>query len=303
MKQKKSLLILLGILAVLLLLYVCLWGFNKNAEKKKEEETKQARIYITTEEQLSEFSYSGTAENEGTMSFAKGETWTYTTDPEIPLMQSSIQSIADRIAQLPATRKLKSPDHKADYGLEDPSSTISFKNGAGEIRKLLIGGTAGEDYYACIEGEDAVYTIDESLVSSLVYDIDSLVKKDTLPAISSGNLKKVTVTQTGESTAYDSQEDMGELAGGFGTLTLDSCANYHASEEELTSYGLDDANRITVEAVYKDAADEKEKTCTVYIGTTDASGENRYVQLEGSKIIYSASKAIVENMYITGEGS
>ena len=53
-----------------------------------------------------------------------------------------------------------------------------------------------------IQDSDAVYTISSTLVSDLVFDLSSLTENDTLPSISSGNLKMVEVTQNGETTTY-----------------------------------------------------------------------------------------------------
>ncbi len=58
-----------------------------------------------------------------------------------------------------------------------------------------------------IEDSDAVYTISGTLVSDLVFDLSSLTENDTLPSISSGNLKKVEVTQNGKTTTYKKRKN------------------------------------------------------------------------------------------------
>lgn len=299
MKQKKSMILLLGILAVLLVLYFGLQAFNSSKDKQKEKEAKQSEVYVTDEDELSQFSYVSAADDKE-MGFVKEqEQWKAASDQEIPLIQSQIETIADTIASLKATRKLTSPDAKSDYGFDTPAYTIQFTNGEKKESTLYIGGTAGEDYYACRDGSEDIYTIDSTLVSALVFDIDSLVQKDTVPSISSGNLKKVEVTQSGETKTFDSDEDIAELAGGLGTLMLDTCVNYHVSDEETASYGLDEASRITVKAVYQDADTKEKDTLIMYIGNKDADGANRYVRLDGSDIVYSVSSDVVENAYMT----
>ena len=62
----------------------------------------------------------------------------------------------------------------------------------------------------------------------------------------------------------------------------------------LAKYGLDEANRITVTATYKDSTSGDKKTCTVYIG--NENGDNRYVQLKDSNMVYEVGSSIVENM-------
>ena len=130
------------------------------------------------------------------------------------------------------------------------------------------------------------------LVSDLVFDLSSLTENDTLPSISSGNLKKVEVTQNGETTTYKKKKQRSELAGGWGTISLTQCADYNV--KNLAKYGLDEANRITVTATYKDSTSGDKKTCTVYIGNENE--DNRYVQLKDSNMVYEVGSSIVENM-------
>ena len=105
----------------------------------------------------------------------------------------------------------------------------------------------------------------------------------------------MTITENGPDTVYEEDDQVGELAGGFGALSLTDCANYHASAEELAEYGLDESQRITAKAVYTDSSD-KEQTFTVYLGKTDDAGENRYVMVEGSDMVYRISETVAQNM-------
>ncbi len=86
-----------------------------------------------------------------------------------------------------------------------------------------------------------------------------LAQLDVVPAISSGSLKKVKITENGETTTYKEEDELAELAGGFGVLTLTECADYHVTDEELSAYGLDEASRITAEAACKMPSQGKRK--------------------------------------------
>ena len=137
-----------------------------------------------------------------------------------------------------------------------------------------------------------VYTISSGFQDYLQFDLTNLVQYDTVPSIGSGNLKSVTITENGTDTVYEEDDQVGELAGGFGALSLTDCANYHASAEELAEY---ESQRITAKAVYTDSSD-KEQTFTVYLGKTDDAGENRYVMVEGSDMVYRISETVAQNM-------
>ena len=60
----------------------------------------------------------------------------------------------------------------------------------------------------------------------------------------------------------------------------------------MPEYGLDEASKIVAEVTYKE--DEKEKKLTLYIG--NKIGDDRYVMLNDSKIVYLISDTICGNI-------
>ena len=293
MKQKKTMVILILILAVLASIYGGLKAWGKKAAEK-EAGAAAEKITVTDLKNLSSFSYSNGQE---TMSFVKEDgTWKLEDDKEIRLNQSTVESIGEAAASLAAVRELKEPDDLDDYGLTKPSYTIDLTTEDGDKETLYVGDAAGEDYYAMTEGTQKVYTISISLVSALQFDLSGLAQLDVVPAISSGSLKKVKITENGETTTYKEEDELAELAGGFGALTLTECADYHVTDEELSAYGLDEASRVTAEAAYKDAQSGKKKTFTVYIGKMSEDGASRYVMVKDSKMAYKVSQDVVSNM-------
>lgn len=93
------------------------------------------------------------------MSFAKEEdTWYYEADREIPMVQDTVQTMADALQDVTAVRELQEPDALEDYGLDAPSYTIEYTEEDGETGTLYIGDMTGENYYAMPEGsENALY--------------------------------------------------------------------------------------------------------------------------------------------------
>lgn len=290
MKQKKTMLIMVVVLAVLLALYGGLKAWNSHSEKQKKEKEDKEKVSLVDVKSLKTFAYESGGSK---MSFTqKDGEWVYDEDDGVRLEQSTIKSTVKEITGLTAVRKLSDPDEKEDYGLDSPDYTVTYTAKDGTRGTIEIGDAAGDNYYAMIQDSDAVYTISSTLVSDLVFDLSSLTENDTLPSISSGNLKKVEVTQNGETTTYKKKKQRSELAGGWGTISLTQCADYNV--KDLAKYGLDEANRITVMATYKDSTSGDKKTCTVYIG--NENGDNRYVQLKDSNMVYEVGSSIVENM-------
>lgn len=292
-RKKKKTIILLVMILLLIVANGAASAWNDKSEKKKEKEAEASKIYLTDAGDIIAYSYSDGNQN---MSFTKvDDTWEYDEDNEIPVNQDTVQSTADAIRQMEAVRELENPDQQSDYGLDKPSYTIQFQDNDGVTTEILIGNGAGENYYATVGDSGKVYTISSDFQNYLQFDLTNLVQYDTVPAIGSGNLKSVTITENGTDTVYEDDDQVGELAGGFGTLSLTDCVNYHASTEDLAEYGLDEGQRITAKAVYTDSSD-KEQTFTVYLGKTDDAGENRYVMVKGSDMVYRISETVAQNM-------
>ena len=292
-RKKKKTIILLAMILLLVVANGAASAWNDKSEKKKEKEAETSKIYLTDASDITAYSYRDGSQN---MSFAKvDDTWEYDEDNEIPMNQDTVQSTADAIRQMEAVRELENPDLLSDYGLDKPSYTIQFQDNDGVTTEILIGNGAGENYYAIVGDSGKVYTISSDFQNYLQFDLTNLVQYDTVPSIGSGNLKSVTITENGTDTVYEEDDQVGELAGGFGALSLTDCVNYHAAAEELAEYGLDESQRITAKAVYTDSSD-KEQTFTVYLGKTDDAGENRYVMVEGSDMVYRISETVAQNM-------
>lgn len=289
-------------LAVLLLLIVLLFSFlawNKHKEKKEAELETDSVTYITDLESLSSVSYTS---GDQSMAFEKEEdTWYYSRDKEIPITQSYLTAIESTCSKLAAVRVIESPDAMSDYGLSNPAYTIEFKDEGGKDHTLAVGNSSGEDYYLLADGnEDIVYTVSSSLVSSLQFDLDTVAAKDTTPSIGSESLVKAVIHENGQDRVYslddtDQTEAVNTVAGGLGAMDLSECASYHAGQDELASYGLDEAARTTVTLTYTDSDDE-EQTYTVYVGSTDKEGDSRYVQVQDSKMVYLVSTDVLANL-------
>ena len=143
-----------------------------------------------------------------------------------------------------------------------------------------------------------VYTISGTVVSDLQYSLDEMAQLDMMPSVGSGNLIKETITEDGKTTVYDAEneedsEAIAAAAGGLGAVTLDTVVNYSAQDRELVQYGLDEAERLSVEVIYN--SDGEEQTLLLYLG--DESGEDTtYVMINDSRIVYEVSTEVCNNI-------
>ena len=220
-----------------------------------------------------------------------------TKNKKYPITQSSLESLASTFQKVEAVRELKNADALSDYGLDKPTYTVSVKDKTGKSMTYYIGNATGENYYVTYGDKSKIYTVSSDITSSLSYSLDNLIETDTFPTLSTGNLKKVLVTQNGKTKTYTSKKkNLDGISGGLGVFTFGDCQNYYASRTDLVKYGLDKDSRITVDITYKDTDTKKTKNVVLYIGKKDSDQKNYYVQLKGSHMVYLSDKDVVKNI-------
>lgn len=292
MRQKRTLMILILVFAGLLALYAGITFYQKSQSAKK---SSSGQLTVKNMKAITSISYN----NGQNLSFVKKDgTWYYEKDSEYPLEQSYLSTMASQFQKIAAVRRLKNGDSLKDYGLEKPAYTIKVKDKEGTETTYYIGNASGDNYYLTLDDKTEIYTVSADLLSNLSYSLKDMMKTDTFPTLSSGNLKKVVITGGGKKKTYTSKSktDMDNIAGGLGVFTFGDCQNYSVEDKELSKYGLDSKSRISVDITYKDTDSKKTKNLTLYIGSKDKDKENYYVQLKGSKMVYLSDADVVKNI-------
>ena len=298
MKRKKGLIIALAVLVVMLGVYLGLraWNTARDEEEQERQEAAIVRVTDTDPENITAITFNV---GNGDMDFEKdGDSWYYTADPDFPLDQSCPEEMAETVGQIEADRELTDGDELTDYGLDEPAYTVEYTDGEGNVTRIYFGDMTGDYYYVTVNDDGIVYTVASTVIENLDYSLEDIAELDDYPSIGSGNLVREVITQNGETTTYDSEnedqsEDIAAVAGGLGAATLSDVADYSVADEDLESFGLDDTSRITVEATYTE--DEEEKLLTLYIGQDDGEG-SRYVMINDSRIVYLLSEEICNNI-------
>ncbi len=299
MKKNKTLLLLLGIFLILMTVFLLLNHWNKTKQETAAITAEEPQIQVTEIDGLSALSYEGRA---GSMAFEyKDGVWYYSEDKEIPIIQSKIQNIADSYCRITATRLIDQPDAPGDYGLEPPNDTVYLTGTDGNTYTVKLGNLADSERYLMLNDQETdIYTVNTSLSTVLMYSLDTLVEKDSLPSIGSANLSGVSILSEGGMKSYsseneDSSEILATISGGYGAMSLTECASFHLTDSERQEFKLEESSRTTVTLTYQDSNDE-EQTYTIYIGGLDSTEEQRYVQVDNSQIVYLVSADIIANL-------
>lgn len=314
-KQRKKknkylpMLVLAGILAVLIIGTSVLSAAN---EKKAAEEAAELAASQNTSIMLAEYdasttvsvSYSRAGEDFLTFNAVNGA-WVYEADPEFPLNQQIVGSMASALASMAATRTVDEVDKDA-YGLTNPAYVITVEYSDGTSHVYSIGNynsfTGG--YYFTMDGD--CYMISSGLIPYFDYALDDLLALDTIPVADwqdIGYVSSVTVTKDGASNEITDEAGMTEALGKLGGISLTICEDYHASADEKASYGIDGKNSVAVK--YKKAVtstDESGNASTNYLETTytfeigTASDGNFCGGPAKSDIVYQLDQAAVNEL-------
>ncbi len=137
--------------------------------------------------------YNGSA----TLSFVLDEqgTWIWADGPDFPLKADTVTSILETLASLKFQQVLPARESKEEYGLDNPSATLTATAGTGE-QSLSFGKTTtdGDSYYMMMNGDEStVYIVADTLVNLLQTPIYDMCALPELPDLSEGALRAIMI--------------------------------------------------------------------------------------------------------------
>lgn len=171
-KQFKQLLILLLVLVLLIGGFFGIKQYNRVQSEKPEEITDITVIDVALED-IVRFSYDY---EEVVYTFVKEEdTWYYEEDKSIPINQSSIKAMLNRVAPLTAKQKLTDVTDMIQYGLDEPSRWIEYAT-AKESYRIELGdkNSVASIYYMRKNSEDTVYVVEPQVFTVFEKDLEDL---------------------------------------------------------------------------------------------------------------------------------
>ena len=319
-KQKKSLLILVGILVVLAAGLLAVRAHNKAAEKKADADAASDTESSLTGADL-KFSSISYTNSTATLSFAldKDGNWYWTGDPEFPLDSDYLTKLSNTLSSLTPQQTITQGDTLDAYGLASPAVTLTATETDGTALKLSLGKatTDGKSYYLLKDGDEStVYVVEGTLYTELTRGIYEMIQLPTLPTLQVSQLTSITIsgaTQTAlkatvskaDSSAADSSADsnsasvtwrdatgtditgnmdMTDLISEICGLTIDHCEDYKPSDKAVSICGFDKP-QCTVSVYYTDESGA-DAGFTLTVANKTADGNSYYVRLNGDTTIY-----------------
>lgn len=237
--------------------------------------------------------------------------WITTDTPAWPVDQSAVQTLADKLLALQGTRKLEAVTSLADYGLDTPTMTVTatWKDASTTTYSMGDATPFADGYYLKLSTQDdVIYTIATSLSTTFNKTQKDLVAMEEIPTIS--EVSSITVGTTfaavkkSESTTvnpdqlwYDAATDepltaskVEALVSAAKGIAWDELVSAAATEDELTTYQLDDAHATVITLT-----GDEDASLTLLIGGEDAEG-NRYARLPDSSMVYTVEADDVSSL-------
>ena len=299
MNRQKKLLLLVGVLAALCVVIAIVTGVQKHIDTVT---TVDEEIVAADPEALTAVSWT----KEGaTLSFTQADgTWQDASDAAFPVDQEKMADFLSHFESVHASFIIENVEDFAQYGLDDPSCTITLTSADGDtVLELGDFSTMDEKRYVTL-GDGTVYLIEDDLAGYDVTDRDELMRQDVIPGydtldgiVATGETAFTVEHRPDEELCYtDAYEyylndggsyeplDSGKVEGLVDTLNaLDRSdyATYTADEASLAGYGLDaPALTFTVTTTL----DGTQESHALAFGQ-DGDG-NHYLRMDDSPIVY-----------------
>lgn len=190
-KQRQLIIMLIALLIAVLLLVVGIVA-NKMVAKHKEVAEDAATPRIVQMEAVNKITLTNESGEVTLQKDAEGA-WQWAEDSGFPLDDTTCTDIYDLVEDFKAEQELDIVDSLEAYGLQDTAYRLTVSNESGESATVLLGTTTGELYYAMLDGQDKIYTVDSELSNQLNKTLNDMAKSADYPALAADIIQDVTI--------------------------------------------------------------------------------------------------------------
>ena len=306
MKRGKKMILLLCALGVLIGGYFGVQQFNKT-----ESVSESSGIFDLNAKAIGDLTGISWTKDGTDFSFAySNDTWMTTDQPAWPVLQSSVQNMAEALVGLQATRKLEDVKSLADYGLESPafSVTASWKDGSSTVYSMGDATPFADGYYLSLSGQDGtIYTIASSLADTFSKTRKELVAMEEIPSVADASRLSVgtafDVSKKEASTTVDPAQlwydagtgapldgsEIEELISALKGIEWKELVTAAADAESLLEWQLDDAHAVAA------TLSGGGESMSVLFGAQNEDGDY-YARLPASAMVYTVDDSAVSSL-------
>ena len=267
MRKATKLYALLGVLLV-----VCITAFAVSRYEEKKEQIKNSGEVILEIPTDSVTALSWTNDS-GTFSFTKDETWVYDDDNAFPVDEEKINDLLEQFTSFAAAFAIDDVEDYTQYGLDEPICTIRITAGE-ESYTVELGDFSKMDEQRYISiGDGKAYLVSHDPLDEFDAVLRDMILDDTIPEFDtaeqiefSGNENYTIIRdEDGKSICADDiyftdgqpldTDNVDTVLSAIQSLSLTNYVSYNVTDEELTTFGLDDPE-LTIKMEYSTRDDD-----------------------------------------------
>lgn len=288
-KKSMNLITAVAVLVVLSGAYVGVKTYVAKQEEKEnaEEEEEKTQVFSISSEDVQSIKF---VIDKKEVTFEKNnDEWVKSDERDFPVDQDKLIEAIGSLNNVEADRVLDNVTDTTEYGLDDPTNTITITDKDGKETVLHVGmENASTSQYYVENGEDEskIYVVADSVFQPFMKTLYDYAKAGTFPVIDSSTVSNVTVDENDDSYTLTKDDNTGlwniqdkdgsekadsakvsSLTSSIASIAYGSFVNYNC--KDLSEYGLDKPyGTITID--YQEEVEEKSDSSE----DGDASEEN-----------------------------
>lgn len=288
-KKSMNLITAVAVLVVLSGAYVGVKTYVAKQEEKEnaEEEEEKTQVFSISSEDVQSIKF---VIDKKEVTFEKNNNeWVKSDERDFPVDQDKLIEAIGSLNNVEADRVLDNVTDTTEYGLDDPTNTITITDKDGKETVLHVGmENASTSQYYVENGEDEskIYVVADSVFQPFMKTLYDYAKAGTFPVIDSSTVSNVTVDENDDSYTLTKDDNTGlwniqdkdgaekadsakvsSLTSSIASIAYGSFVNYNC--KDLSEYGLDKPyGTITIN--YQEEVEEKSDSSE----DGDASEEN-----------------------------
>lgn len=288
-KKSMNLITAVAVLVVLSGAYVGVKTYVAKQEEKEnaEEEEEKTQVFSISSEDVQSIKF---VIDKKEVTFEKNnDEWVKSDERDFPVDQDKLIEAIGSLNNVEADRVLDNVTDTTEYGLDDPTNTITITDKDGKETVLHVGmENASTSQYYVENGEDEskIYVVADSVFQPFMKTLYDYAKAGTFPVIDSSTVSNVTVDENDDSYTLAKDDNTGlwniqdqdgsekadsakvsSLTSSIASIAYGSFVNYNC--KDLSEYGLDKPyGTITID--YQEKVEEKSDSSE----DGDASEEN-----------------------------
>ena len=275
-KKSMNLITAVAVLVVLSGAYVGVKTYVAKQEEKEnsEEEDEKTQVFSISYYDVQSIKF---VIDKKEVTFEKNnDEWVKSDERDFPVDQDKLIEAIGSLNNVEADRVLDNVTDTTEYGLDDPTNTITITDKDGKETVLHVGmENASTSQYYVENGEDEskIYVVADSVFQPFMKTLYDYAKAGTFPVIDSSTISNVTVDENDDSYTLTKDDNTGlwniqdkdgaekadsakvsSLTSSIASIAYGSFVNYNC--KDLSEYGLDKPyGTITID--YQEKVEEK----------------------------------------------